>query len=154
MKRITEEQSKDYVPYDEDLTNGEISFYTLTPDPTDPPWEIVTYFTARKENVYENRGGDGDSWVYVLSNPSMPNLLKIGSTSKEPDERAKQLSRGTGVPTGFNVEYAFKCFNSEALERELHKHFKYARIDNQREFFQIKLESVIEGIDTLGVRYL
>jgi|TARA_R110000803_G_scaffold199818_1_gene263973 hypothetical protein len=154
MKRITVEQSNNLVPYSDDLLNGEISYFTLTPDPADPKWEIVTYYTARKENIYENRGGDGDSWVYVLSNPTMPGLLKIGYTAKKPDERAKQLSRGTGVALPFKVEYAYRCFNAERLEGELHKHFKPYRTNNQKEFFQIGLEEVEISIKKLGKRYL
>ena len=154
MKRITVEQSNNLVPYSDDLLNGEISYFTLTPDPADPKWEIVTYYTARKENIYENRGGDGDSWVYVLSNPTMPGLLKIGYTAKKPDERAKQLSRGTGVALPFKVEYAYRCFNAERLEGELHKYFKPYRTNNQKEFFQIGLEEVEISIKKLGKRYL
>ena len=41
--------------------------------------------------------GNGDQWVYVLSNPSSPGLLKIGYTKKQPEERAKQISSATGV---------------------------------------------------------
>jgi len=154
MKRITEDQAKKYVPYHEDLTNAVREYFTLTKDPTDEEWEVITYYTSRKEDQYENRGGDGDSWVYVLSNPSIPNQLKIGSTSKEPDERAKQISRGTGVPTPYRVEYAYRCFNAEALERELHKYFKSNRTSNQKEFFQISLSEATEAIDFLGRRYL
>lgn len=154
MKRITVEQAKSFVPHDEDLTNSEKVFFTLTPDPLEEGWDVITYYTARKEKVYENRGGDGDSWVYVLTNKSMPNLLKIGSTTKEPDERAKQVSRGTGVPTNFMVEYAFKCFNAESLEREIHKYLKPHRVSNDREFFQITLDEVEKTIELLGQRYL
>ena len=154
MKRITEEQAKKYVPFHEDLTNAVKEYFTLSPDPEDNDWELIKYYTSRKEDQYENRGGDGDSWVYVLSNPSIPHQLKIGSTSKEPDERAKQISRGTGVPTPYRVEYAFRCFNAEALERELHKYFKSSRTSNQKEFFQIDLSEATEAIDFLGRRYL
>lgn len=154
MKRITEEQAKLYVPYSDDLTNAEQEYFTLIPDPKEPEWELVTYYTSRKIDIYSNREGEGDSWVYLLSNPSFPHLVKIGSTSKAPEERAKQVSRGTGVPTKFEVEYAFKCFNAEALERELHKYLKYSRTGNDREFFQLNLDEAIKAIDILGKRYL
>jgi hypothetical protein len=154
MKRITPEQAKLYVPCDEDLTNSEKSFFTLTQDPTDEKWEIITYYTARKENIYENRDGEGDSWVYILKNASMPNLIKIGYTKKEPDIRAKQVSRGTGVPTNFSVEFAFKCFNAESLEREIHKYLKPFRVNNNKEFFQISIEEAESTIELLGQRYL
>lgn len=154
MKRITEEQAKMYVPYQDDLTNAEKEFFTLTQNPIDPEWEDVKYYTSRKGDIYGNREGEGDSWVYVLSNVSMPNLIKIGSTTKAPEERAKQISRGTGVPTNFDVEFAFRCFNAEALERELHKFFKSSRTSNDREFFHLSSEEATQAINLLGKRYI
>ena len=154
MKRITQKQAKNLVPCEDDLTNSERAFFTLTKDPLDPEWENVTYYTARKENIYENRDGEGDSWVYILTNPSMPNLVKIGHTKKEPDIRAKQVSRGTGVPTNFRVEFAFRCFNAESLEREIHKYLKPYRVNNNKEFFQIAIKEAENTIELLGQRYL
>jgi len=59
--------------------------------------------------------------VYVLSNPTMPGYVKIGFTDKTPEERAIQLSRSTGVILPFKVEWAFHCYNAEALEKEMKK---------------------------------
>ena len=84
----------------------------------------------------------------------MPGLVKIGSTSKDPNERAKQISRGTGVPLEFVVQYAYRCFNAERLERELHKHFKPHRTNNKKEFFQLEVDDVKYGIMELGKKYL
>jgi hypothetical protein len=39
-----------------------------------------------------------------LENPShIKNLVKIGMTQKAPEERAKEISSGTGVPDEFNL---------------------------------------------------
>ena len=38
--------------------------------------------------------------VYVLSNPAMPEIVKIGKTS-DLTERMKSLSKPTGVPLAF-----------------------------------------------------
>jgi hypothetical protein len=84
----------------------------------------------------------------------MPNLIKIGFTDKTPDKRAKQISRSTGVPLEFNVEYAFKCFNAHALEIELHRYLKGYRINNDREFFQISVDDAKAAITLLGQRYI
>ena len=40
-------------------------------------------------------------YVYILENASMPGLIKIGKTSRDSVERARELSSATGVPTGF-----------------------------------------------------
>ena len=72
MKRITVEQSHQLVPYSDDLINGGIEYFTITPSPQGNGWEDVHYFTSRKTNQYSNRDGDGDSWVYILTNSTMP----------------------------------------------------------------------------------
>ena len=44
--------------------------------------------------------------VYVLTNPAMPGLVKIGKTTQlEVEERMKQLY-GTGVPVPFDCSFA------------------------------------------------
>jgi hypothetical protein len=44
-------------------------------------------------------------YVYILINPSLKGLLKVGQTKKDPEERAKEISQGTGVPTHYFVEF-------------------------------------------------
>jgi hypothetical protein len=153
IKRIPQELAHTYIPVSEDFTGSEPTFYTLTINSDDPEWDDVTYYTSRRINLYENREGDGDSWIYVLSNKNMPNLFKIGFTTKTPDKRAQQISRGTGVPTNFTVEYALKCFNGQALEAEIHKYLHSYRVNNDREFFQVPLDEAKRVVDLLGVRY-
>jgi len=87
MERITLEQAKQYISLDDDFTNKTVQdcpHFTLTPSPKGDGWETVTYYTARKTDMYANRGGDYDSWVYILSNPTQPNLYKIGYTKNTP----------------------------------------------------------------------
>jgi len=154
IKRIDESEAHTYISVEEDFTNSEAVFYTMIPDPEKPGWDKITYYTARRKNLYENREGDGDSWIYVLSNKTMPNLVKIGYTDKTPDKRAEQVSRGTGVPVKFSVEYAFRCFNAHALEFEVHKYLAPYRVNNDREFFQLTVDEAKEAIQKLGQRYL
>ena len=44
-------------------------------------------------------------FVYILVNPAFPGYIKVGKTTKTPEERAKELSAATGVPTPFIVAY-------------------------------------------------
>jgi hypothetical protein len=47
----------------------------------------------------------GDGWVYVLMNSAVPNMVKIGQTGGEPDDRAKEISAGTGVLVPYMVAW-------------------------------------------------
>lgn len=80
--------------------------------------------------------------VYVLTNSAMPGLVKIGMTTRESiDTRMKELY-STGVPVPFDCEYAceVKASDCEKIEKALHTAFKPNRINDNREFFQIKPE--------------
>ena len=69
--------------------------------------------------------------VYVLTNPAMPGLVKIGMTSRNNiDERMKELY-GTGVPVPFECKYACKVKSSdcEKIEKALHTAFAPDRIN-------------------------
>jgi len=155
MNRITPTQAKEYIPLSEDYSGRGIEvaeFFTLTPSEKGDGWEDVTYYTARKRGMFADKG-EGDQWVYILSNPTTPGLLKIGYTKLTPDERAKQISNATGVALPYKVEWAFKCFNGEQLEGEVHRKLKAYRVNNNREFFQISLEEAKETVTLLGQNY-
>lgn len=155
MPRITVEEAKQYISLDDDFTGKTVQdcpFYTLTP--LDGEWDKVTYYTKRKVNMYANKDGDYDSWVYILSNPTMPNMFKIGFTKNLPEERAKQISNSTGVALPYKVEWAFHCYNGFSLEQEVHHKLEGYRVNSNREFFHIPIEEAKETIEELGVRYL
>jgi len=59
-------------------------------------------------------------YVYVAINGYMPDLVKIGCTSKNPHVRASELSTPTGVPGGYDiVGYLFSPHYKE-IEKLLH----------------------------------
>ena len=161
LKNITPQEAKQYISLDEDYTNSGLeaaAFFTLTPstNPTYPAsegWEDVTYYTPRKKNMFVERG-EGDQWVYILSNPTTPNLLKIGYTKLDPDTRAAQISRATGVALPYKVEWAFKCFNGEQLEGEVHNYLREYRVNNNREFFEVELNEAKKAVMKLGENYI
>ncbi len=157
MKRITVEEAQEYIPCKEDFTSKGIEkaeYFTLTPSSKGDGWDDVTYYTARKANMYVNRDGDYDSWVYILSNPTTPGLFKIGYTKNTPDERAKQISNATGVALPYKVEWAFHCYDGFSLEQEVHHKLNIYRVNNNREFFQISLDEAKDTVAELGKRYV
>lgn len=81
--------------------------------------------------------------VYVLSNPAMPGLVKIGRTdNQDANSRIGQLYT-TGVPVPFTIEYACMVENPDQVEKALHIAFAPQRINPKREFFQIDPEQAI-----------
>lgn len=75
-------------------------------------------------------------YVYILSNPSMPRLLKIGKTTRDVYQRADELHQ-TGVPTPFKVEEYFETPDCDALEATVHQKLSEHRVSVGREFFRI-----------------
>ena len=88
-------------------------------------------------------------FVYILSNPAFPELLKIGKSSRDPVKyRAPELSQ-TGVPEPFKVEYYAYVDDENILEAALHQYFDQQRTNRNREFFKIDLTDAI-----ITTRYL
>jgi hypothetical protein len=79
-------------------------------------------------------------YVYVLTNPSMPGLVKIGSTDRPLGERITELSGATGVPTPFTVECFIPTNDYIRLEQELHTSLSKYRVREDREFFRVQDE--------------
>ncbi len=156
LTRLTEQEAKLFIPLKENYGNTDIenaAFYTITPSERGDGWETVTYYTEKKYGLYADQG-EGDQWVYILSNPSLPKeYLKIGYTKLKPEERATQISSATGVPTPYKVEWAYKCFNGEMVERMTHEKLKAFRVNNRKEFFHISLEEAKDNIILIGNKF-
>ena len=84
-------------------------------------------------------------FLYILLNQSLGKLLKIGKTTRSPDERAKELSAATGVPTAFFVAYQEAVSDCDAAERYVHALLgqKGFRVAENREFFDVPLKDAI-----------
>lgn len=50
-------------------------------------------------------------FIYILSNPEMQGLVKIGQTRRKVEKRVKELSSGTGVPAPYEIEAIFDSKN-------------------------------------------
>jgi hypothetical protein len=70
----------------------------------------------RKNSGYKREGR-----VYILSNPAMPGLIKIGYTTRNIDERIFELSSATGVPEHFILEYIYLSNSPHILEKRIHQ---------------------------------
>lgn len=85
-------------------------------------------------------------WVYILSNESMPGLLKVGFTKNLPESRAQELYQ-TGLPYPFVVEYKVYTSNPYAIEQRAHRKLVEYRVAKNREFFCCDLFIAIKAVD-------
>lgn len=83
------------------------------------------------------------SIVYVLSNPAMPGLIKIGRTSQDDARSRIDQLYSTGVPVPFELKFACKVPNSDEVERALHIAFAPWRVNPRREFFRMEADQAI-----------
>jgi len=81
-------------------------------------------------------------YVYVLINPSMPGLIKIGRTLLDSRQRARQLHT-TGVPTPFQLAFELFSEDHETLEASVHERLRDFRVAENREFFRYPLDKAI-----------
>ena len=69
--------------------------------------------------------------VYVLTNPAMPGIVKIGQT-KDLERRISELSKLTGVPLPFDCVRAVKVNNRHQAESALHTAFSKNRVNPRK----------------------
>ncbi len=92
---------------------------------------------------------DAEEFVYVLINRSFPGMVKIGRTERDVEERVRELSAHTGVPTEFTVFKLFRVRNSADVERQVHLRLKEYRVSEGREFFAIEPDIAAAVVEEL-----
>lgn len=88
--------------------------------------------------------------VYVLTNPAMPKLVKIGKTSRGMSARLNELY-STGVPLPFECVYAARVADESEVERAFHRAFGPNRVNAKREFFEIEPEQAIALLQLIAL---
>ena len=155
ITRITPEQAEKFLSCKEDQLGTPAVYFTLTPNEDDPTWDDVTYYTNRPREIIIPKGLTGAQYIYVLTNDTMPGLVKVGFTKNKPSERVKQINAATGVAQDFTVEYQFPCFNAHDLEKEIHIYLESQgfRVNKSKEFFNITVQQAISVIERIGDPY-
>lgn len=97
-----------------------------------------------------------EGFVYILVNESYSGLVKVGRTSKDPVERALELSGATGVATPFVVFKFYQVSDTESAENLAHIALErvYGRPNTRREFFQCNGEMASALLDDALQRFI
>ena len=89
--------------------------------------------------------------VYVFTNPSMPDVVKIGKTTQSVEERRRSLSNSTSVPEPFVCYYAAIVKDCSFVEKKLHELFSEQRCNLKREFFKVHPRRVQMAIELAAI---
>lgn len=104
----------------------------------------------RLNNLRYRREHHKSGWLYVISSPSLPNIIKIGCTRRlNPTIRVRELS-SSSLPFPFKTHgfvFSDDCFT---LESVVHQYFNDKRVAPDREFFNITPK---EAIDVLKNKF-
>ena len=94
-------------------------------------------------------------YIYILINPTLNGLVKIGKTSKTSEERAKELSSATGVPTQFIVAYDKFFEDIDLAENHVNEVIKNMghHVFPNKEFFDIPLKEAINIVKNTKVNF-
>jgi hypothetical protein len=81
----------------------------------------------------------GFGYIYILASSAHRDLVKIGKTKRDPQERANELSSATGVPVPFILIWHEAVGDVDAAESFVHLELESigARPSGKREFFNL-----------------
>ena len=126
-----------------------------TPTPTEG-CEFCAYWQAVKEHI-ENTNHllpeKDEDIVYILKNPCMEGLVKIGrTTTTNFKKRLNELTGHSGVPLPFEKYYAAVVHDARFVESNLHKTFSIHRISPKREFFKLDPSHAQAALELAAIR--
>ena len=89
-------------------------------------------------------------FVYIMTNDSMPGIIKVGMSTKVPTERAKELE-DTGLPMPYVVQYY--AFFDDMQQAEKKAHNELSKYHYNKEFFKTDVGTAINCIENLGLSF-
>ncbi|MEM6397396.1 MAG: GIY-YIG nuclease family protein [Bacteroidota bacterium] len=92
-----------------------------------------------------------DGIVYVLTNPAMPDIVKIGMTIQDEVELRMAQLYTTGVPVPFDCSFAGRVNDVKKVEKAIHKAFSPYRLNPKREFFEIEDSQAIALLELVCI---
>ena len=132
--KLLEEKKAMNIAFDKALTDDERNRIKSQLASIDKRLDSIAYREAHSKA----------GWLYVISSPSLPGLVKIGCTRRlNPALRVRELS-SSSLPEPFHAHcfvFSDDCFE---LENNIHKYFDKERVNPDREFFRIEPKEAID----------
>lgn len=138
QERLLEEAAKERKWLENEKKTMDIAFAkALTDSERDEIKKKLNKIDKRIVDIDYRVNNAKAGWLYVISSPSLPGLVKIGCTRRlSPVVRVKELSSAS-LPEPFSAHgfvFSDDCF---ALESAMHKYFDKQRVNPDREFFSV-----------------
>ena len=116
------------------------------------------YLSVEGGKIWERKETEekdsSQGWIYALTNPSLPqNLLKIGVTTRTLEERVKELSSNTAVPTPFRVVFEAEVSDCKQVETIIHHNLAKYRHTSSKEFFDLPQNEAIPILARICSRF-
>lgn len=91
-----------------------------------------------------------DEYVYILTKPSNPDLVKIGYTTNLPEVRLKQINNATGIIEEWELGWYTECAQARDLEKQVHTYLDEFRVRDNREGFNVSLSEAISAVQKIN----
>ncbi|MCS4051308.1 GIY-YIG nuclease family protein [Salinibacter ruber] len=105
---------------------------------------------GREEDATRGSGGSSAKGsVYVLTNPALSDVVKIGYTTRSAEVRARELS-GTGVPGKWQVAHEISTGSPKQVEKTVHQKLSRQKVQDGGEFFQVSPEKAVRVIRSVA----
>lgn len=109
----------------------------------------IAKLEEKKKDVLNRQINKRAGWVYIIENPSLNNMLKIGVTRRlNAMDRINELGSAS-VPFKFGVHSIIFSEDAFKLEHDLHMAFdnyRVNKVNKQKEFFAVTLDMVKEEV--------
>lgn len=151
QEKLLEEIAKEQEQLEKERKSMDIAFAkALTNEERELIKSQMNNIDKRIDSLKYRREHNNAGWLYVISSPSLPNMVKIGCTRRlVPTIRVKELS-SSSLPYAFRTHgfvFSDNCFE---LETQMHHYFDDKRVAPDREFFYITPQ---EAIDVLKNKF-
>lgn len=151
QEKLLEEIAKEQEQLEKERKSMDIAFAkALTDTEREKIKAQMNKIDKRMDDLEYRKEHNSAGWLYVISSPSLPGMVKIGCTKRlNPAIRVRELSSSS-------LPYSFKthCFvfndNCFELETRMHHYFDDKRVAPDREFFYITPQ---EAIDVLKNKF-
>lgn len=116
----------------------------LTDDDRNSIKSQLASIDKRLDSIAYRESHSKAGWLYVISSPSLPGLVKLGCTRRlNPALRVRELS-SSSLPEPYHAHcfvFSDDCFE---LENNIHKYFDKERVNPDREFFRLEPKEAID----------